>query len=63
MIKPAAYFQHDMTNGDFKDFPRAAVSDKALHDKAFNIDKNPKYDGYQWGLVSIVYKCFDIKVF
>ena len=27
-------------------------------DKAFNIAKNPKYDGYQRGLASMVYKCF-----
>ena len=32
-----------------------------LRDKAFNIAKNPKYDGYQIGLVSMVYKCFDKK--
>ena len=32
-----------------------------LRDKVFNITKNPKYDGYQRGLVSIVYKCFDKK--
>ena len=30
-----------------------------LTDKAFNIAKNPKYDGYQSGLASMVYKCFD----
>ena len=29
-----------------------------MRDKAFNIAKNPKYDGYQ-GLASIVYKLFD----
>ena len=28
-------------------------------DKAFNIAKNPKYDGYQRGFASIVYKFFD----
>ena len=28
-------------------------------DKAFNIDKNPKYDGYQRRLASIMYKSFD----
>ena len=28
---------------------------------AFNIGKNPKYDGYQRGLTSMVYKCFDKK--
>ena len=30
-------------------------------DKAFNITKNPKYDGYQRGLASMVYKFFDKK--
>ena len=35
------------------------VSDKVLRDKAFNIAKNPKYDGYQRGLASNVYKFFD----
>ena len=32
-----------------------------MRDKAFNIAKNPKYDGYQRGLGSMVYKCFDKK--
>ena len=32
-----------------------------LRDKAFNIAEDPKYDGYQRGLVSIVYKFFDKK--
>ena len=30
-----------------------------MHDEAFNIAKNPKYDGYQRGLASMVYKFFD----
>ena len=30
-----------------------------MHDKAFNIAKEPKYDGYQSGLASMVYNCFD----
>ena len=29
-----------------------------LLNKVFNIPKNPKYDGCQRGLTSIVYKCF-----
>ena len=33
-----------------------------MPDKAFNIAKNPKYDGYQRGLASMVYKCFDKKL-
>ena len=32
-----------------------------LRDKTFNIAKNPKFDGYQRGLTSMVYKCFDKK--
>ena len=55
------YFQHDMAYGDFKDLARRTTSDRVLRDKAFNIAKNPKYDGYQRGLASMVYKFFDKK--
>ena len=48
-----------MAYGDFKDLARRTASDKVLRDKAFNIAKNPKYDGYQRGLASMVYKFFD----
>ena len=40
---------------DFKDLAKRAASDKVLRDKAFNIAKNSKYDGYQRGLASMVY--------
>ena len=56
-----ACFQHDMAYGDFKDLARRTASDKILRDKAFNIAKNPKYDGYQRGLSFMVYKFFDRK--
>ena len=56
-----ARFKHDMASGDFKDLTRRTASDKILFDKAFNIAKNPKYDGYRCGLASMVYKSFDIK--
>ena len=36
-------------------------SDKVLRDKAYDIASNPKYDGYQRGLASMVYKFFDKK--
>ena len=49
-----------MAYGDFKDLARMA-SHKILRDKAFNIAKNLKYDGYQRGLASMVYKFFDKK--
>ena len=54
-------FQRDMAYGDFKDLTRRTASDKILSDKAFNIAKNPKYEGYQRGLTPIVYKYFDKK--
>ena len=44
--------------GDFKNLKRKTASDQILRDKAFNIAKNPKYDRYQRGLTSIVYKFF-----
>ena len=53
-----ACFKHNMAYGDFKDLKRRNVSDKVLKDKAFNIAKSPKYDGYQRGLASMVYKFF-----
>ena len=50
-----------MAYGDFKDLPRRTASDKVLHDKPFNVAKNRKYDGYQRGLASTVYKFFNRK--
>ena len=52
-------FQHDMAYESFKDLNRRTATNKALHDKAFNIVKNLKYDGYQRGLASMVYNIFD----
>ena len=56
-----ACFQHDMAYGKYKDLDKKTQSDKVLKDKAFEIANNPKYDGYQRGLASIVYKVFDKK--
>ena len=47
-----------MAYGGFKDLARRAASDKVLRDKRFNIAINPKYDGYQRGIASMVYKFF-----
>ena len=35
--------------------------DKVLRDKAFKIAIDPKYDGYQRRLASLIYKFFDKK--
>ena len=56
-----ACFQHDVAYGDFKNLSKRTASDKVLIDEAFSIAKNPKYDRYQIGLASMVYKCFDKK--
>ena len=56
-----ACFQHDSAYADNKDLINSTKSDKVLRDKAYNIASNPKYDVYQRGLVSMVYKFFDKK--
>ena len=48
-----------MAYGDFKDLAKRTAADKVLRNKAFNIAKNPKHDGYQKELASMVYKFFD----
>ena len=56
-----ACFRQDMAYRDFKDFTKRGAADKVLRDKAFNIAKDLKYDEYQRGLTSMVYKFFDKK--
>ena len=56
-----ACFQHDMAYGKSKDLIKRTQSDKVLKDKAFKIASDPKYDGYQRGLASMVYTFFDKK--
>ena len=57
-----ACFNHDAAYSDSKDLTTRAVADKILKNRAFNIAKDPKYDWYQRGLASMVYKFFDSKV-
>ena len=57
-----ACFVHDAAYSDSKDLTKRTVADKILKNKAFDIAKDPKYDGYQRGLASMVYKFFDSKV-
>ena len=44
-----------------KNLAKRTQSDKALRGKAFKIASDPKYDGYQRGLASMVYTFFDKK--
>ena len=56
-----ACFAHHAAYSDGQDFTKRTVADKILRNRAFNIAKDPKYDGYQRGLPSVVYKFFDKK--
>ena len=53
-----ACFQHNMAYGKSKDLAKRT---QVLRDRAFKIACDPKYDGYQRGLASMVYKFFDKK--
>ena len=48
-----------MAYEDFKGLLRKTASDKMLRDKAFNIAKSPKYDGYQNLLALMVHGFFE----
>ena len=56
-----ACFAHDAAYSNSKDLIKRTVADKILKNRAFNIAKDPKDDGYQRGLASMVYKFFDKK--
>ena len=45
-----------MAYRDFKDLAKRTAAEKVLRDKAFNIASDQKYDEYQRGLASMVYK-------
>ena len=49
-----------MAYGDLKDLTRRTGSNEILRDKAFDIAENPKYDGYQGDLASMVYKFWQL---
>ena len=54
-----ACFQHDSAYADHKDLINRTEADKVLRDKVYDIASNPKYDAYQRGLATMVYKVFD----
>ena len=54
-------FAHDAAYSDSKDLAKRTISDKILKERAYEIARNCKYDGYQRALASMVYKFFDEK--
>ena len=54
-------FTHDAAYSDTKDLAERTISDKILKNRANEIARNCKYDGYKRALASMVYKFFDKK--
>ena len=57
-----ACFKHDAAYAKYKDVENRLISDQKLRNSANDLASNPKYDGYQRGLASMVYRFFDSKV-
>ena len=57
-----ACFKHDAAYAKYKDVENRLISDQKLKNSAYDIASNPKYDGYQRGLASMIHKFFDSKV-
>ena len=57
-----ACFKHDTGYAKYKDVENRLILDQKLRNSAYDIASNPKYDGYQRGLASMVYKFFGLKV-
>ena len=55
-------FQHDMAYNKFKDLEKRTQSDIVLKNKAFKIASNPKCNGYERSLASLVYNFFCKKI-
>ena len=57
-----ACFKHDAAYTKYKDVENRLISDQKLKNSAYDLASNPKYDGYQRVLASMVYNFFDSKV-
>ena len=56
-----ACFAHDATYSSSRDISKRTAADKILKNETYKIAKDPKYDGYQRLIASMVYKFFDKK--
>ena len=56
-----ACFARDAAYSDSKDLAKRTILDKILKDRAYEIARNRRYDGYQRALASTVYKFSDKK--
>ena len=53
-----ACFKHNAAYAKYKDVENRLISDQKLRNSAYDIASNPKHDGYQRGLASMVYNFF-----
>ena len=51
-------FGQDPAYSNNKDFVKRTISEKILKDRAYEVARNRKYDGYQRALASMIYKFF-----
>ena len=56
-----ACFAHDVSYSDSKDLANRTILGKTLKDRAYEIARNCKYNGYPRALASMVYDFFDKK--
>ena len=56
-----AGFAYDVPYSDSKDLGKRTISGNILKERAYEIVIYPKCDGYQSGLVRMIYKFFDKK--
>ena len=56
-----ACFQHDMAYNKYNDLEKRTQSGTLLKNKAFKIASDPRYDGYERSLASMIYRFFDKK--
>ena len=54
-------FEHIVAYSNSKNLAQRTIADKTLKDKCQEIALNPKYDRYQTGVGSMVYKFLDKK--
>ena len=54
-------FAHDASCSNSKDLAKTTIPDKISKDRAYEIARNLKYNGFQRVLASMVYKFFDKK--
>ena len=56
-----ACFDLNATSSDRKELAKRIISDQIFKDRADEIARNLKYDGYQRALASMIYMLFDKK--